>query len=370
MANGGWGSGSWGGSSWGSGQQEPDISEEVTLSEELTVDLPLKLLTASTLSPFFVELTFSYDLDPAFGPHTDTANYSLTPPLTVIGAVVTSPRTIRLQTLEQSPSVYTLTMSQGRSIVGDELSPLFDTANFGFAIFFATAQSDTKVMLTFSAPMLVDADFTDPVNYEIQDFNGGLVPILSVVGQGAAPVSRATLELGASLTKGGYYVARVGPAVTTLTGGLNMVPATNVFHWVGSATNVGPLVIPIANFSGEVSSGLLGQPAGLVYFSPALDATIANSTIEVDSVELCTRAFDTYEFPQPLDPPALFTFSPRGPVSALGAGMILWTPAERIGLARVNLATTHTEPMPATQDGPCNATLVGPGGTTNINLQP
>jgi hypothetical protein len=159
----------------------------------------------------------------------------------------------------------------------------------------------------------------------------------------------------------------------------------------------------MSRFSGEVSGGLLGQPLGQIYFSPALETAIANSSVEVDEVSLCTRAWDQYTFPELPDPPILYTFS-VGETSVIGN--VLWAPAERLGLAQVILHDLRQETMPAAVDGPADATLVetiditrasflnderwklydgggatvfstadnltpiGPGPTTNINLQP
>ncbi len=367
---GGFGSGPWGGAPWGGNapKDEPiEPAETVTITEGLTVDLPLKLLSATAVTSFVVELTFSYDLDPGFGPLTAPANYNI-PSLTVTGAALSGPRTVRLQTSEQGSSVYTVTVDQARSVATDLLSPLFDTATFtGFPLlpfFFATAQSDTKVMLTFSAPMLVNADFTSAVNYSVRDFQGTVIPVTSASAQGVAPVSRVTLGLGSPLTKGGYYVAEVTSLVKTQTG-LSMTTPTDVFQWAPMQNAlVGALSIPIRDFSGEVSGGLLGQPAGLVYFSPALDTAVANSTIQVDEMALCTRAFDVYEFPNLPDPNPLFTFG-SGPLTTLGAaGVVLWAPADRLGQARVQLSDTREDVFPIPIDGLTEMTLFEPIDTT------
>jgi hypothetical protein len=263
-------------------------------------------------------------------------------------------------------------------------------------------------MLTFSTSVTEDAELTDASNYEIRDLQGNPVAVSSVTTQGPSPISRVTLALGASLDAQKYYVAEVDPSVKTSTG-LSMSPATDIFQWqpMQNPINVGPLVIPLDNFSGEVSGGLLGQPAGLVFFSPALDVSVTDSTIQVDEVSLCTRAYDVYEFPEPVDPPTLFTFSAIGPgaTAVIGPTTALWSSAERQGIARVNLTDNQEETMPVATDGPADATLVepiditragflnddrwvlydgvgtsfitadnltpiGPGPTTNINLQP
>jgi hypothetical protein len=407
---GGWGLGPWGGAA--PSELPQDVTESVSVTESLSVYVPLKVLSAAVLSNVFVEITYSHAVDPSFGPNVDPGNFSISPSLIVVGAVITGPNTVRLQTLQQSNVLYTITVAQGRSTPGDALDPLFDTATFTGALtapsFFAAAQSDTKVMLTFSNEMEVDVEFTDPTNYDIRDFHGNTIVINTVVAQGPAPIRRATLELDSNLAKGGYYVAEVDPAVTTTTA-LSISPTTDVFQWASMEAPIftGPIVVPIENFSGEVSDGILGDPDGLVFFSPALDVAVASSVIEIDEISVCTRAYDVYEAPQPLDPPFLYTFSPVGAAatSVLGVGTVLWAPPERVGLAHFELSEFAEDTMPTAVDGPADAILsepiditrasflndvrwqtfggiatvfmtadnltpIGPGPTTNISLQP
>lgn len=55
-------------------------------------------------------------------------------------------------------------------------------------------------------------------------------------------------------------------------------------------------------------AGLFGNPQGLVFFSPSLKTGGAPlSSIQVDSVEACTQAFDSYTFPKTIDPSPLYT---------------------------------------------------------------
>lgn len=409
--SGGFGGGSWGGGSWGgsdpSGPAPFTGSETVTLSEGLTVTLPLLVVSATALTPGLVEVTFSHSLDPSFAANFTASNYSISPSLAVIAAVPGSgPNTVFLATTEQGPTNYTLTVTTGRSIPGDLLQPSSQTANFlGFASlprFFATAQSKRKVVLIFSTTMSSGPANSNPANYSIQDLNGNAVAITAVDNQ--VSNQRASLTLGADLTPGGYYVATVNGSVTTSLG-LTLTPRSDLFQWASMEAPVttGPITIPFASFSGEVTSGLLGQPEGLLFFSPALNVAAANSVIQIEEVSMCTRAFDSYEFPQPLDPPILFTFG--GPPGNLGPSTVLWAPPDRLGLVAITLSDRHTETMPAAEDGPADATLVepiditraaflndvrwhlydgtatsfitadnltpiGPGPTVNINLQP
>jgi len=229
--------------------------------------------------------------------------------------------------------------------------------------FLAAVQNDTKVMLTFSEAMRADAVFLSPLSYTVTDLDGNTTLVASVVVSGLpTPVTKATLTLASPLDRGGYYAITVDAAVHTM-GGQSMDPDTVVFQWEYVESFVGssrPLVIPLDQFSGEVSSGILGQPAGLLWFSPALDVAAANSVIQIDDISCCTYAFDSYVFPQPIDPPALFIFSPSGPVSSIGSSTILWAPAERLGLARVELSDARLDTLLQPVSGPGDATLVEP----------
>jgi hypothetical protein len=359
-----WGGGPWGGSFEAGG---PVVgSETITLSEALTVTLPLRLKGVAPLSPFVVEVTFSHDLDPGFAANFNPVNYSISPFLNILSLVPgPTPNVILLNTAEQGDVLYMLTVATGRSTGTDLLNPPNQSLPFaGFFVtprFQAAAQAARKVQIAFSASMQVNGSFTNPSNYAVRDLNGNVIPVLAVAPAGNAPITRAELTLGADLVKGGYYIAQVDAPVQT-TGGLSMNPPIDVFRWnvMEAPITTGPLVIPIRNFSGEVSGGLLGQPAGQVFFSPALDVAAPNSVIQVEDVSLCTRAFDVYEFPNPPDPTPFFIHG-GGPVSLLGApGVVLWAPAERLGQARVELGDMRADALPIPTDGLTEMTLFEP----------
>jgi hypothetical protein len=364
----GFGRGAWGRDAWGgstSGIQDVKSHETLVLSENLTVLLPLKVLGATPLSAFSVSIHFSHYLDPTFSPNFTPANYNIVPSLTITGASYgATQNVIRLTTSEQNSVIYTVTVGEARSIPGDLLDPLANETTFaGFPIapnYFAVAQSRTKVELIFSTSMLVDSAFTNPTNYTIEDFNGNAISVVSATASGLSPTSQVTLELASDLTPGGYYVSTVSPNVKTA-GGHSVSPPTDVFQWneMQAPYRVSPLVIPIGNFSGEILSGLLGQPSGQLFFSPALEQSAANSTIQVDNASVCTRAYDEYSFPELEDPSPLFTFASGAPGSLLNQNS-LWTTAERQGLARINLSNDFEDIAVTPVDGPAIATLEEP----------
>lgn len=407
MATGGWGRGA--GRDWGTGgsiaESGGPLTEYLTVGESLDVDLPFVLDGAVAPSSFRVEATFSYAVDPTEG--LNPSNYSI-PGLTVLGvaAHLTDPATVVLTTSEQLSILYTLTVTPVvvESTAGDPLVSGQNTAAFtGYGIapsFQPAAMATRKVEIIFSEPMLENADLISPANYTVKSVSGATIPISSVVESGPSPIQRVTLTLGADLQPNNHYAATVDAAIKSAAWGVSVYPNTVLFSWIPGTSQIS---IGMSRFSGEVSGGLLGQPLGQIYFSPALETAIANSSVEVDEVSLCTRAWDQYTFPELPDPPILYTFS-VGETSVIGN--VLWAPAERLGLAQVILHDLRQETMPAAVDGPADATLVetiditrasflndvrwklydgggatvfstadnltpiGPGPTTNINLQP
>jgi len=243
---------------------------------------------------------------------------------------------------------------------GDLIDPSHDTASFlglaTTATFTAVAQSRRKIQLTFSEPASIDAAFITPTNYEVTTLDGqGL--LVSAVQQTGPDNTRAAVTLGEDLTPGGYYVVKVLPGVAMQSGRF-VLPDHQVFQWRAATT---PIRIAITAFSGEVTSGLLGEPAGLAFFSPALDVSVPNSVIQVDSVSVCTRAYDVYTIPSPPDPLALFTWPAplTGAKSEIGAsGGVLIASAYRLGQAEMVVQNSLTETLPDADDGPATATLV------------
>lgn len=380
MAGGGFGGGSWGGGPWGGSAADfiadLDNLESISVSEGLTVYLPLRILSAIPLSLTVVELTFDHDLDPAYAPHLDPANYTILPALQVNSAAIgPTPNTIRLQVEHLAPTFYTVTVGSARAASSDLIDPAFRSASFAgpqvAPTFIAAGQGLRKVMLTFSQPMLQNAAFTNTANYLLipiqkalepldfgyeftEDFIGqGIpIPILSVVPQGNAPISHATLFLGEDLQRWGHYAVVVDTDVVTQTG-VSLTPSSHVFQWndMSAAVSVAPIVIPIDFFSGEVSGGLHGTPAGQVFFSPALTAAAPNSVIQVEEVSVCTRAFDSYSFPNPPDPQPFFLHG-GGPISTLGSlGAVLWAPADRLGQALVEVHDARLDEATPPTDG-------------------
>ena len=415
MAQGGWG-GSWGKGAWGSSVTRENVlvTELVTIGEALSVSVPFEVAAAVPVYPYILRVDYTGFVDQGHTPNFDPANYVI-PGLTVY-AIIQDPfhgKSLLLYTSEQLAISYTLTVNAAavQGFGGDPLNPLANTATFnGFplaATFIAAAQAERKIQVLYLSPMMIDAEYVDASNYTISHIDGTTVPVATVT---AIDSTHGELLLGADLEAGGYYVLTISSDVRTFDN-QGLSPDANLFQWAKIQPN--PIRIAFEQFSGEVTTGLLGQPAGQVFFSPALETAVANSIIQVDEVSVCTRAFDEYQIPDIPDPPILYTFPPpeSGGVftgSLLNSSAGLFATAERLGLARVNLSDLRTDTFQTAVDGPADATLVetiditrasflndvrwetypaatasigvfqtadnltpiGPGPTANINLQP
>ena len=336
----------------------------------------LRVSSAEGLNPYLVRVTFSDLLDFAYAPVLSPANYSI-PGLTVTSVAPFTDAAVLLTTTAQASLLYTLTVLQAQSWTHTSLDPAYNTATFsGFPLtpgYSAAATSSTRVRLVFTHAMLQNVALTDPASYSVTvaATGGASVPILSVVAEQATDVVSVVLLLGASLTSSQFYVSEIlSPAVQTVEGFVPL-PKTSVFQWVEdiSVLSTG-LTVSLSHFSGEVSGGLFGTPAGLVFFSPALNAPVANSVIQVDDVKVCTRAYDTYTFPTLPDPNPLYTYSglPLPAPTVLGSA-VLWAPFPRLTEARFEVgpyreADTITPPV----DTRVTATVAEPWDPAFVSL--
>jgi hypothetical protein len=227
--------------------------------------------------------------------------------------------------------------------------------------FIVGAQSPTQVEVVFSVAMSIDSNFTNPASYTIKAAEGGAtIAVLSVTPSGTAPLRRAILELGTALDSKEYYSLVVSHLILSLTGDPSN-PDIYIFQWSDMTTPifVAPLEIPIRDFSGEVRGGLLGNPDGQVFFSPAYETVGNDSTIELESVSVCTRAYDVYQIPDPPDPAPLLTWR-RGITTVIGVGSVLWARADLLGLPSITLALKPTDVFQDPTDFAISAELVEP----------
>lgn len=199
------------------------------------------------------------------------------------------------------------------------------------------ATAPDRLRLVFGAPMLLNVALANPASYALATALGAPVTIteISLEGQPAAP-TEITVTAGSLLTPGQLYTFSVtDPAVQSGTAlSANPNPHNAVWQPEGRWTN-----IPWDNFSQGVPGGILAplpgppRPHGMVFFSPAFDAPVPNSIIQVDSVRTCTTAEDNYQIPPVQEIRAFCTFG--GTPSYLNApasGFFIPQPQIRQGL--------------------------------------
>lgn len=222
-----------------------------------------------------------------------------------------------------------------------------------------------SVRLVFDQPMLANSAFSDPTSYAVTGVGGVSVGVVGVrVEQPTSPLS-VILTTVTDLGTTDWYVVALGPSVVTALGA-PVVPNDATFQWVEAARQVS---VGLHEFTGGAHGDLFGDSAGLVFFSPALEQALSNSAIEVDEVSVCTTASDSYEFPRPIDPTALFTWGPNNPPSLLGQpNVVLWGAFPRLSEARVEVTNRVSETVLPPEDGPATATFQEPWDQTYVAL--
>lgn len=333
---------------------------------------PFGLESVTPLTPTLLRVRYTALFDPAFSPLLSVANYSIFPALTIFSVILETDQTVILVTSPQTEIVYTLTIFEAKGFFGQPLDPALDEKTFlGIPVaptFYAVATRRTRVRAVFSEPMLQNADLIDPAKYVLTDLENSPIPILSVVTeQPVNPVS-VLLTLGANLVDERHYrLTTLSGIVTATLHPLN--PDTSVFQW---NENLLRTSIPLNQFSGEVQNGLYGIHGGLVFFSPALVTAAPNSIIQVDEVDVCTKAFDQYHFPPVLDPPVLFTHGagvvPTPNVTRLNTTASLWAKFPRLFEAKFELAYLPTDTVPTPVESSCVITLAQTWDLTFVSL--
>ena len=317
---------------------------------------PFVVTGAEAQTGTLVEVAFSALLDAGFAATTDPGNYAI-PGLTVT-AVTRGTSSVLLTTSPQAAQTYVVTVTAAKDVLGRTLAPYGRTATFTGLINPAGARvvptGPRRVRLIFSEPLARSADLLDPASYRITTVDGEDLLISGVVAEQTGNPVSMVVQLGEDLVPTRVYVARLSSDLLT-PDGREVSPRSLPFQWA-----MAPLRAQVAlgSFSGEVTGGLLGQHAGLVFFSPALLSPLASSVIQVDSVSACTKAYDEYHLPAPVDPSALFLWG-GGAVTGLGDA-VLWGGAGVLSEARVDLHQKVLDAAPQAADGHCVATLTEP----------
>lgn len=431
-----------------------------------------QVVSATAINSFTIVVTFTEPPDPFSSETTNPANYFIEvvggSPIGAPDLVLLDPDThsVRLITSALSYIQYKVSVTESVETPGGQgVDPQANSAEFtGFETtpagdnvlgFRARAIRADGIHLTFLQPMLVDANFLNPLNYTVREVSGQPVPILSVTPNLPSNATRAVLNLGNPMRSSVPHTVTISPVVHTADG-RSIVPPMDSVVWVkrplrtkvafssftgevrapkgqrvdvaetlglqetfssvtqpyfGStmeeslnfvedvtvvtsvdptvlrsttsgnsfiryqAISRGPLdtrssidstlvetlqlhesleILPKAPASGLDPSiaELFGAPDGLVFFSPALVTGGAPlSSIQVDEVKTCTTAYDSYKFPQPIDPKPFYAFSPLTNTSFLNdGGTALFTDFYRLGEARHSLHDRPSDLMPAASD--------------------
>jgi hypothetical protein len=321
---------------------------------------PFGLQGATSLLPVIVQVRFNDLLDLANPALVNPANYVITPPLGVHTVNIETAGSVRLTTDYITAGIYTVRVANMTSSTDAPVDVTLRDATFdGFPTingFLPVGVSRRKVRLIFPDYMEVNAALTDPASYRITSPHGVDLPVIGVIAEGPflQPVAVA-LILGADLVPRGVHTARI---VTTNVHdhiGHAIVPDVMNFRWVPRVPSV---IARIRDFSGEATDGLLGRPAGMVFFSPALGVAAPNSALQVDDVSVCTRAHDVYQFPNPPDPSVLFVFKPGVNAGTLTSSRVTFASFEKLGGARIIVSDLRLDTLAHGHDSRCIATLV------------
>lgn len=332
---------------------------------------PFQVESAVSLGLTSVRLEFTDLLDFTFGPTLAPSNYVISPPLVVLAVIQESAKSLVLLTTAQSNITYTVTATVGRSLFDTLLDQFHNQATFlgsqQSPTFFGVATTPTRVRAVFQQPMLLDANLTDPSNYTLEDVRGFPITVFSVTPEQPTNPSSVLLSLATPLVTQNFYELTLSTTIHT-TLGSPVDPPTSVFQWVSTPNQT---TVSVGAFSGEVQNGLYGIHNGLVFFSPALVTSAANSIIQVDEIDVCTKAFDEYHFPLEVDPLPFFTFggtiSPA-PQSLLNSAASLWVNFPRLFEAKLELGFHPSDVMPQAVDGPVSATFQEPWAIDRVAL--
>jgi len=315
---------------------------------------PFGVAGATSYNPHFVQVRFTDLIDLSDLSFLDPSNYVITPTLNVHLVILESADSVILQTDTQSFASYLVTVGQATSFFGIPMVPPLNTATFtGFPTvpgYFSAATTPFRIRCIFSTQMQLNAALTNPMSYAVTDLNGHVFTVLSAVPEQSGNPFSVVLTLATPMETTNWYQTVLSPTLIDINGQMPQ-PSDNDFQFIQPlpSTNV-----PIKEFSGEVNSGILGDPDGLVFFSPSLNVAAANSVIQVEEVDVCTTAYDTYMPPPAFDPVPFYVWSPTGPQTFLEQpGVVLFAGFPRMSEAMFELDFTPThllDPVPKAFD--------------------
>lgn len=329
----------------------------------------LGLLQAYSLGPTSVGLRFATPLDPTHGSTLNPASYSI-PGLTVLGVQFLYPDVLRLITTPQSWLLYVVTVDppvRNISYLPIEIDQRVGTFT-GYALTPAltgNAISSTRIQILVTDDLLLNAALSDPSSYQVISETGLVLTVIAVFPRTFEGITkRIDLDVATPLIPLKPYRVVLGSGIQT-TDGRAFVPPETTVVWRPK-----PLVVAaaIADFSGEVQGGLFGTPAGQVFFSPSLEAPAPTSAIQVDDLSVCSRAYEVYAPPVPVDPMPLRTFGTFNPGETNNPAFVLWAPFPRLQETKFDLVQRENDPYAGAVDGRCVAVLEEPLDPAFISL--
>lgn len=262
---------------------------------------------AMALSATEVRVRYTDLFDPTYPPLLDPSNYAITgDTLTaVISVALETAQSVVLTTSPLLSLPYTVTILAAKGLHGQPLDPGLDSADFEGAAaspnFYAVGTRKDRVRVVFSIPMQANAALSSPASYSLTAMGGGVLTIASVSLEQVSNIRSVVLKLDPDTTmddEGHYKVVIVGN-VRDAAHSQVPDPLHALFQW-----NARPLVaqIPLSYFSGfgdipGIPPSVVSWVQSQVFFSPALQTPVGNSIMQVDEVDVCTRASDVYEIP-------------------------------------------------------------------------
>jgi hypothetical protein len=322
---------------------------------------PFGVAGVTSISPHFVRVQFTDIIDLTDPAYTTAGNYVITPTLAVHVAFIESAATVILQTDRQNLETYTVTVGEAKSYFLVPMVPPLNTGTFtgypAFPGYFSCATTPTRIRCIFSNQMLLNAALTDPSSYTVTDLNENVLPVISAVPEQSGNPLSVVLTLGVPMVTTSWYQTILAPGIVDING-QSPQPSAYDFQFVQPVQTT---QVPISEFSGEVQAPPFQDHNGLVFFSPSLNTAASNSVIQVEEVDVCTTAYDTYTPPQAIDPSPFYLWSPTAPQTLLWQpGVALFADFPRSSEAKFEVGFTPThldDVMPATFDGSCSVVL-------------
>jgi len=331
---------------------------------------PFGLESAQSLSATSVRVRFTALVDYGSPAILTPGNYQIAPALNVLAVVPESACSVILITAAQDQVQYTITVGSAVGYFGQSLDPSLNSVTFNGdsrPSFYPVATAPRRVRAVFSTPMLDNAALVDPASYSVTDLQLNSVNILSVQKEQSTNIRSVVLTVDTDWADEGFYQMVISPLVVSADS-LSLVPSSGIFQWAQNELRVS---IPLSLFTGEVTDPLYGVHNGLVFFSPSLLTQAPNSTIQIDEVKVCTKAYDEYHFPQPVDPRPLFTHGSgvvgTSYVTTLNAD-VLWAPFPRLFEATTAVSDTQEDTILAPTDGPATATFTEAWDLSYVSL--